>query len=42
MVLTELIKISRNTKNTLDNIGKKTETYNDIIERILEKNKVNL
>lgn len=30
------IEIKRNTKSKLDKIGKKGESYNDIIERLLK------
>jgi predicted CopG family antitoxin len=36
---TEFIRISKETKNTLDKLGNKNDTYNDIIERLLKKRK---
>lgn len=33
---TELIRISSNTKKTLDALGKKNETYDDIIIKLLK------
>jgi hypothetical protein len=34
---TEFIRISKETKNLLDNLGKKNDSYNDIIKKLLKK-----
>ena len=36
---TEYIRISKEVKNTLDNLGKKNDTYNDVIEKLIKQNK---
>lgn len=37
MVLTKIIKISENLKNYLDKQGRKNETYDEIIQRLIFK-----
>ena len=33
----KVIRVSPATKDRLDNIGRKTETYNDVISRLLDE-----
>ena len=42
MSYTHLVRVDTNVKAELDDIGKKKETYSDIIKRLLDTNKERL